>query len=188
MKKRILILALAAVIVGCSIGGTMAYYTNQNTATNVITSGSIDVELLEWADEAREVPFADVEGIMPGEDVTKIVEVKNTGLNAAWIRIQLTQNATGENVPDPLPEQLPITMDIGDKWTEKDGWYYYADALAPGDVSQPLFTTVSFPNTMDNEWQSAEFSIAVALQATQVANNGDSALEAAAASWPTTTP
>ena len=191
MKKRILILALAAILVGCAIGGTMAYYTNQATATNVITSGSIDVELHEWADKKNQVPFEDVEGIMPGEAVTKIVEVENTGLNDAWIRVRVTTTAEGENVPDPLPEPLPITMDIGDKWTEKDGWYYYGEKLAPTGVTQPLFTTVSFADGMGNDWQSASFMIDITVQATQVANNGDpdgTALEAAEASWPGPTP
>ena len=77
MKKRILILALAAIMVGCAIGGTMAYYTNQNAVTNVITAGNIRAELQEWADLDMTVPYKNPEdAIMPGDDVTKVVTVK----------------------------------------------------------------------------------------------------------------
>ena len=38
-----------------------------------------------------------------------------------------------------------VTMDIDtEKWVARDGFYYYADALKPGETSAPLFTAVTF--------------------------------------------
>lgn len=184
MKKRILILALAAILVGCAIGGTMAYYTNQNAVTNVITAGNIRAELQEWADLDMKVPYADPEdAIMPGDDVTKVVTVKNIGDFDAWIRLRFVTSAEGDNIPSE--GELPMLLDVDtEAWTLQDGWYYYNAKLEPGVTAEPLFTTVSFPTEMDNQWQSATFHIAIDMQATQVAHNGTSALDAAEASWP----
>ena len=186
MKKRILLMALAAILVGCAIGGTMAYYTNQNTATNVITSGNIRAELQEWADLDMTVPYTDPEdSLMPGEDVTKVVTVKNTGGYDAWIRVRVATTAQGDGIP--TAGELPMSMDFNTTdWTEKDGWYYYNAALKPAGTTEALFTTVNFPEAMDNEWQSATFLIDITMQAVQVVHNGDSALDAAG--WPIITP
>ena len=150
MKKRILILALAAIMVGCAIGGTMAYYTNQATATNVITAGNIRAELREWADLENRIPYADPEEpIMPGEDVTKIVTVENTGDFPAWIRLRFVTTAEGENIP--TEGELPMLLDVNtEKWLLTDGWYYY-DAVLEADAY--------FPNLdEDSRWVCADIS------------------------------
>ena len=57
MKRR---LFAGAVIVMCLslLGfGTLAYFTAEDTAHNVITSGDINIELQEWADEEKTTPF-----------------------------------------------------------------------------------------------------------------------------------
>ena len=186
MKKRILILALAAIMVGCAIGGTMAYYTNQATATNVITAGNIRAELREWADLENRIPYADPEEpIMPGEDVTKIVTVENTGDFPAWIRLRFVTTAEGENIP--TEGELPMLLDVNtEKWLLTDGWYYYDAVLDAGAMATPIFTTVRFESAMGNAWQNATFYIDVEMQAVQVANNGDSVLDAAG--WPDPNP
>ena len=35
------------------------------------------------------VPFVDVEGVLPGTEISKIVQVKNMGGQAAWIRVSV---------------------------------------------------------------------------------------------------
>ena len=182
MKKRILILALAAIMVGCAIGGTMAYYTNQNAVTNVITAGNIRAELQEWADLDMTVPYKNPEDtIMPGEDMTKVVTVKNIGDFDAWIRLRFVTSAEGDGIP--TEGELPMLLDVDtEAWTLSDGWYYYNAKLEPSVTAEPLFTTVTFPEEMGNEWQNAVFHISIDMQAVQVANNGTSALDAAG--WP----
>lgn len=84
MKRKLLILSVLAICVAIVAAGTLAYFTAEDTAHNVITSGGVDIELKEWADEAKQTPFEDVTGIMPGVTVTKIAEIKNTGASEAW--------------------------------------------------------------------------------------------------------
>ena len=183
MKKRILILALAAIMVGCAIGGTMAYYTNQATATNVITAGNIRAELREWADLENKIPYADPEEpIMPGEDVAKIVTVRNTGASYAWIRVKVDVGITKADGTAGDPALIEIVDYNTRDWTQKDGWWYYNKSAAPGAETEVLFTKVRFNTAMDNPYQNCKVSVDVSAQAVQTANNGASAPEAAG--WP----
>lgn len=187
MKKRSLIIAIVAICLSLCAGGTIAYFTAESTATNVITAGNIKIELQEnmISKETGEiVEFEDQIGIMPGEKASKIVQIKNTGDNPAYVRIGLT-NSIKLKDSSKKPDMSLITLDINKKnWTEKDGYYYYNTPLAAGATTEPLFTEVSFDKSMDNMYQECVVTIKVDAQGTQVANNGSSVLEASG--WPET--
>lgn len=184
MKKRIFAFAIVVICLAIAAYGTSAYFTHEETATNVITSGSIKVELQEWSDTGNGlVPFEDTDGVMPGMEVSKIVQIKNVGGQAAWIRvsadkaIQLAGGVEGE------VDLSLISYDLNTEfWAEKDGFYYYNTILQPNEVTEPLFTKVIFSATMSNMYQNSKAVIDVTAQAAQVANNGTSALDAAG--WP----
>lgn len=184
MKKKLLIGAFLCICLSIVAGGTLAYYTAENTAHNVITTGGIDIALQEWADEEKVTPFPEdgVNDVMPGTAVTKIVEVKNTGSNEAYIRVKVGKSITlaGEGEPDLDLLELELN---DDDWTEgADGYYYYNEVLAPGEVTRPLFTKVTFAASMNNMYQNSSAAVDVVAYAVQVANNGDTALDAAG--WP----
>lgn len=184
MKKKVCVIALLVICLAIAAYGTSAYFTHEQTATNVITSGSIKVELQEWSDTGSGlVPFEDVEGVMPDTEISKIVLVKNIGGQAAWIRVSLDKAINlAEGVNGEVDLSL-ISYDLNtDFWTEKDGFYYYNATLQPNEVTEPLFTKVIFSATMSNMYQNSKAVIDVTAQATQVANNGTCALDAAG--WP----
>lgn len=82
MKKKVFVCAFIAVCLSIVAYGTTAYFSYEDTATNVITAGDVKIELQEWAipDTGGDpVPFEDVIDVQPGTAVSKIVEVKNTG-------------------------------------------------------------------------------------------------------------
>ena len=105
MKKKLVAAALILLLICGMAGGTTAFYTTIGEATNVITTGGIDVALQEWADEDG-TPFEDVIHVLPTQEVTKIVTAKNVGPNAAWVRmrlektLQLAEGVEGEADPD----------------------------------------------------------------------------------------
>ena len=182
MKKRFLICALLVLTLGFTLNETLAYFTSWETTHNVITSGNINIDLVEKTADGGD--FEDVDGVMPGEKVSKIVYVTNTGDNDAYVRIKLDLQVelSDENAEADLDL---IRLDLNEKeWTEKDGYYYYNSALKPGKSTKPLFTEVTFSAEMDNLYQNCVATIGVDAQATQVANNGESALKAAG--WPET--
>lgn len=185
LKQKILILSAVAICAAMTAYGTVAYFTAEDTARNVITAGNVKIELQEQmrTDDGSIVPFTDQMDIMPGREVSKIVQVKNTGDQPAWIRIavqkdiQLAQGVEGE------VDLTLISFDLDQEhWSEKDGFYYYNTSLATGQTTEPLFQTVSFAKSMSNMYQHSQAIIQVDAQATQTANNGETVFDAAG--WP----
>ena len=181
MKKKLLILSLAAICLAITAIGTLAYLTSEGTAHNVITTGGVEIAVQEWADEDKQTPFEDLEGIMPGMTVTKIAEIKNTGASDAWVRVKVEKNIKlqGEGTSDT--GLVELTLNTAD-WTEKDGYYYYTKVLKPGEVTAPIFTAVTFKPDMGNEYQNATATVDVTAQAVQTANNGATVMDAQG--WP----
>lgn len=185
MKRKILIVSVIVICLAMIAAGSLAYYTADTKAHNVITTGNVDIELNEWANEERTEKFENQTGVMPGKDVTKIVEVKNVGTGSAWVCVQMFVDVYAENGKQ-LPTE-PVKLDINDTdWTYQDGYYYYNKPLAPGATTEPLFTTVSFDEQMGNEYQNAKAKIDITAIAVQSANNGETVLEATG--WPSFAP
>lgn len=180
MKRKILILSVLAICIATFAAGTIAFFTAEGKAHNVITTGGVEIAVQEWADDEKTKPFENLSGVMPNTTVTKIAEVKNTGASDAWIRVKVEKSIQlqGEGTPDT--SLVELTLNTTD-WTEKDG-YYYSKPLKPGEVTTPIFTAVTFKPDMGNEYQNATATVDVSAQAVQTANNGATAMDAKG--WP----
>ena len=184
IKKRIGLIATIVCCIAILASGTVAYFTAQETAYNVITTGALSMRLVEEGADGKPFPKEGITGVLPNMDVTKKVYVENTGDVDMYVRIALATNV--ESMQDGV-EKLPfddhISLNINKTdWTEKDGYYYYNRVLKPGEATEPLFTTVSFDAKMGNEYMNARVRIDVDAQAVQSKNNTDSPLTAAG--WP----
>ena len=193
MKKKILALALGAISLSMLVHGSLAYFTAEDTAHNVITSGGVDIEIVEWTlDNGILVPFPKDEPmrVMPGVTASKIVTVENKE-EEAYIRARFAvtvKNAAGEVMElDEATRTSIIQIATNDDYwleDETDGnWFYYKDAVGTGIATEPLLREVVFSAVnMTNEYQGCTVEIDVDAQAVQVANNGTDVLEAAG--WP----
>ena len=184
MKRKLLILSVLAICVAALATGTLAYFTAEGKAHNVITTGGVDIEVREWANEDKTEPFEDLTGVMPGTSATKIAEVANTGASEAWIRVRVEKNIrlSAEIEAEIDPDVVTLDIDTA-HWTDgKDGYYYYNDPVKPGEVTAPIFTAVTFAPDMGNEYQNATATVDILAQAVQTANNGASVMEAQG--WP----
>lgn len=182
MKRKILILSVLAICIATLAAGTLAYFTSEGKAHNVITTGGVEITVQEWADEEKQTPFEDVTGIMPGMTVTKIAEIRNTGASDAWIRVLITKNIQLADDGTPNTDLLELNLNLTDWTLGEDGYLYYNKALKPGEVTEPIFTAVTFKPDMGNEYQNATATVDVCAQAVQTANNGDTVM--AAKGWP----
>ena len=190
MGKRIQkCLALAALMCLCLAlltAGSSAYFTSVGTARNTVTAGNIRIELVETAippTGGAPVPFTDPVGVMPGTSVSKRVQVKNTGDQSAYIRVGYTLSALSSSGAVLELEPAMVSVDENTSaWTRQGAYCYYNSPLAPGETTQPVFTSVSFSPDMGNAYQDMKLVVTVNAAATQTANNGASALTAAG--WP----
>ena len=191
MKKKIVTLAVLTICLATLASGTLAYFTAKDTAHNVITSGTVDIEIEEWQDPDGDrndylpYPAAPIE-IMPGAAVSKIVKIKNLEADA-YIRAQFdvivkkADNTVMEITSEELADIISVKTN-GNYWERKAGdneWWYYNESVKKDHSTNPLFTEVTFsgPN-MTNKYQGCTVEIVVNAQAVQTANNGNSAMDA----------
>ena len=186
MKRKMTICALLIACLTLAGLSTYAYFTDDATARNVITAGNLKIELQEMSipvDGGDPVAFEDVVGVMPGEDVSKIVSVKNTGDKPAYVRVSVDKVLTLAEGVEGTPDQSLVTCDFNTTdWTEVEGYYYYKRPLAAGAETEPVFENVSFDPNMGNMYQNSKVVITVDAYATQVDNNGGNVFEAQG--WP----
>jgi predicted ribosomally synthesized peptide with SipW-like signal peptide len=193
MKKKVLICALCVlVLLLAAAGGTLAYFTTESRARNVITTGTIDVvvteHMLDDSGKPEAYPSEPV-SIMPGTTVSKIVTVTAAENSAsAWVRARIDVEIRGADgaVMSHTAEELSRLMTVAceeENWTEQDGWWYCQVPVSHGESTPVLFREVVFSGPdMTNEYQGGTVTVLVTAQAVQTAHNGDSAIEAAG--WP----
>lgn len=180
-KRKIFLLAILVCCVALSAAGTLAYFTAEETAYNVITTGTLDMTLHEEIANGQPFPKEGVSGVMPGQSVDKIVYIENSGDADFYVRISLSMsvaNASGKALSADV-----MTLDINtDAWTKKGDYYYYNTALKPGEKTAPLFKTVKFDADMGNEYMNCKANIIVSAQSVQSRNNGETVFDAQG--WP----
>lgn len=95
MKKKITAIFLCVALVAIAVvGASLAYFTDTKTATNTFTVGNVKIDLIEQqkGEQGLEA-FRNDKVLVPGTSsknaVSKIVTVKNTGANDAWVWVDL---------------------------------------------------------------------------------------------------
>lgn len=194
MKKKILVLALAAVFVSLLALGSAAYFTVEGRATNIITTGTVSLSLDEHLEEGKWTEVKDSndvtvawrleDRVMPGMTVAKKPTLKNDGTQPFFLRAKVQVTVT--NGGEVLPSSVVLLQQMPSGWTEQDGWLYYtqegSDAVAPG-AEVVLFDGVKLAEEAGNPYQNSTVTITVQAQAVQVKNNpGTDALNAQG--WP----
>lgn len=186
MKKKLFALALVAICVAIVAGGTLAYFTGETTAHNVITTGGVEVELIEKTDGGKPFPEEGVTGVMPGQSVGKEVTVKNVGPSEAWVRLELQVEFLDEEGKVMNVSKMPFDLDgiNPEKWVTQGNYIYYKEPLAEGESTEAFMKAVKFTEEMGNEFQGCTMNMDIVVQAVQTANNGQTVLEAQG--WPET--
>ncbi len=181
MKKKIIALSLAVILLSTLGAGTLAYFTSEDVAHNVITSSGVKIDLVEkMLDENKNlVDFQNNQsGLMPGTTASKIVFVRNLE-EPAWIRVKVVTKVVAEDGKTKLnPDRIVPNFDTTN-WLNDGEYYYYTKPVATNGVTSDLFTQVQFKGEeMDNDYQNCTVNIAISAQAVQVANNPRDGIEA----------
>lgn len=152
-KKIIAAVVSFALVSGIAIGSTMAYLTDNDSATNTFTIGHVEIDLDE-PNFNEDVPH-DIE---PGVSITKDPTVENKGPNPAYVRLKvdIPTASIGAGNPPTTEKDLfiigygegatftaginPATTDIGGvtvHWVDGNDGYYYLKATDGGDFALP---------------------------------------------------
>lgn len=167
-KSRLLLVALAAILLTVLTQPTLAYYTVVGTATNVVTSGGIQLQIHEKTADGSDFPTEGVY-IIPGDIVSKQVTVENVCAHPFYLRVKLVSGTNNEALtPDDC-----LKMDLDTQnWTYVDGYYYFNNVLGPGETTPALFTQVEIVGSkVDQTHIGSTLSLTVNAYAVQSENN-----------------
>jgi len=186
-KKYALSLAAAAMVGTLAVGGTLAWFTDTETATNVVTMGAVDITLKEDGGNGPIITDGlEYKDVMPGDTFKKTVTIKNNE-NDAYVRAVITvsgDEAVMATFGDEKAENdiKFAGLDENAKWTKnEDGSYsttvYYKNSASHNimtngeDVVFTVFTDIQIPGEKwDNVFANNSFNIKVDAEAIQAAN------------------
>ena len=167
-KARLLLIALAAILVTVLTQPSLAYYTKLGVATNVITTDGVQLKIIEKTADGSDFPAEGV-SVIPGDIVSKRVSVANVCNQPFYLRLKLVSSSTNETL---TPEEC-LKMDIDTvHWTYVDGYYYYNEILSPAETTPALFTQVEIVgDKVDRTHAASVLRLVVNAYAVQSANN-----------------
>lgn len=143
LNNTILTTALITIIaVSMTITGIMAYFVSRDMAENGFTVGNNEISLHET--------FRNPD-IVPGQvtEITKKVDVTNTGINYAAIRIRVEYSDSvlmAENGGKVSADYDTV------HWTKVGNYWYYNEPVAPDQSTEySLFNKVTVTNPTEEE-------------------------------------
>jgi predicted ribosomally synthesized peptide with SipW-like signal peptide len=167
-KSRLLLVALVAILLTVLTQPTLAYYTAYGKATNVVTSGDIQLKIHEKTADGNDFPAEGVY-VIPGDIVSKRVSIENVCGHPFYLRVKVVSNSTNQALS--ADDCLKLDINTAD-WTFVDGYYYYNKILQPGEVTPALFTQVEIVGSkVDQNHVGSMLSLTVNAYAVQSQNN-----------------
>ncbi len=130
-KRLMTLLASLALLLGLTVGGTLAYLSAKtDEVPNVFTPSKVPNKIVETFDGRTKSD----------------VSVKNTGDTSAYVRVAIIFNWVDEagNVSGtPVKEgDYALTLNLENGWVEHtDGYYYYKTPVEPGAQTSVLVTS-----------------------------------------------
>ena len=190
-KKQLLRTLIACgLVLSVAAGGTVAYLTDAETATNTFTVGKVKIDLEEPGYPGNDSD--DVKNIITNQEIVKDPQIENTGNNDAlvFLRVEVPQETFTEldadnNVGEKKLQNLFKLKNVSDQWellrTEtvtgeggksKTSYVYgYKKTLGKGATTDKLFQKVQMKNAVESDLSGNVEDIVVtacAIQATDI--------------------
>lgn len=167
MKKKIVALCLVVALAATAIiGGTLAYFTDNDAKTNTFTVGNVDITLTEpnWEGSGSQ----DAPEVYPGEALAKDPTVTNDGANPCFVRIRVAGLNCLGNAGMITYRTDYVPGKLGDNWVlHTDGYFYYNKVLEVGATTDALFDQIVIPTGLENGDAETAFNVVVTAEAVQ---------------------
>lgn len=184
-KKKIIGLCIAGVLAVGSIGGSLAWFTSSDSVTNPFSTASTDnpsdpnsgIEINEIFNKE------DADNTLPGDTVTKQVNVINKATYDQLIRVKIKKvwkDAKGNEKSDLDTKNIILNFEKNltdsnkpeeGKWIEgSDGYYYYNGIVNPKGQTANLLESVTLSKDTTNEFKGLKFDVVVDSEGVQAAN------------------
>lgn len=169
-KAKLLIVAIAAIVITFVMTqSSLSYYVSVGRADNVITSGDIQLKILEKTGDGSDFPSEGVV-IVPGDIVSKQVMIENICAHPFYLRVKLVDGVDSTELSSE--DCFGINVDTENWIFRDDGYYYYKDVVEPFATTVPVFTEVEIVGEeVDNTYIGKTLTLTVRAQAVQTENN-----------------
>ena len=180
-RLKVLIVALAAILVTYLTQPTLAYYSTVGRATNVVTSGKISFMIHEYTADGSRFPEGGVY-VIPGDVVGKKVTIENVCSHPFYLRVKLVHGVNDDVLS--AEDCLKVDLNTEDWIAQEDGYLYYRHVVQPQEMTRPVFTQVEIVgDRMDQNYLGKTLSLSVMAHAVQSENNPAN-VPWEAAGWP----
>ncbi|MGU9011988.1 SipW-dependent biofilm matrix protein BsaA [Clostridium perfringens] len=184
-KKKIIGLCIAGVLAVGSIGGSLAWFTSSDSVTNPFSTASTDNPSNPNSGIKINEKFnkEDADNTLPGDTVTKQVNVINKATYDQLIRVKIKKvwkDAKGEEKSDLDTKNINLNFENNltdsnkpeeGKWIEgSDGYYYYNGIVNPDGQTANLLESVTLSKDTTNEFKGLKFDVVVDSEGVQAAN------------------
>ena len=183
-KKRNLKRAglVAGILCLASVGGVSAYLTDFNKADNQFTVGRVAITVEEPGFDPEEQTK-----IEPGKEISKDPKIKNTGVNDAFVYLEVSiPMANVEAVTEAgtrlgVKNQELFSFQPSESWTKLSSKtsgnnqiyvYAYNKILPAEETTEALFSSVKFLNVIEKQIDEQQLSIPVRAYAIQASYTG----------------
>jgi hypothetical protein len=180
-RLKVLIVALAAILVTYLTQPTLAYYSTVGRATNVVTSGKISFMIHEYTADGSRFPEGGVY-VIPGDVVGKKVTIENVCSHPFYLRVKLVHGVNDDVLS--AEDCLKVDLNTEDWIAQEDGYLYYRHVVQPQEMTRPVFTQVEIVgDRVDQNYLGKTLSLSVMANAVQSENNPAN-VPWEAAGWP----
>ncbi|EIF6157386.1 SipW-dependent biofilm matrix protein BsaA [Clostridium perfringens] len=184
-KKKIIGLCIAGVLAVGSIGGSLAWFTSSDSVTNQFSTASTDKPSDPNSGIKIHEDFKpeDADNTLPGDTVTKQVNVINKATYDQLIRVKIKKvwkDAKGNEKSDLDTKNINLNFEKNltdsnkpeeGKWIEgSDGYYYYNGIVNPDGQTANLLESVTLSKDITNEFKGLKFDVVVDSEGVQAAN------------------
>jgi len=167
-KLKIFVVALVAAMMAFISTSTLAFYSTVGKATNVVTSGNIQLIIHEMTDQGKEFPREGVY-VVPGDIVSKKVSIESDCQHPFYLRVKMVYGIDSQELSSEDCFKLNINEE---NWVLHDGWYYYTGIVNPGETTPNVFSHVEIVGSkVDNSYIGKTLNLTVKAQAVQSENN-----------------
>lgn len=122
--------------------------------------------------------YEEPDHVDPSGEVTKIVNVANTGNVDTLVRVSLkkqfgTEREDGSFLEDKTLDPGMIILDLNTTyWREKDGYFYYKEVLKAGETTkEPLMSAYRLSEEAGNAYKAKDARILVEMESVQAQGN-----------------
>lgn len=183
MKKSVLKTMMVCGTAGLLlVGGTTAYLTDYDHAVNEFTVGKVEIDLTEpnWKP-------GDNTKITPEQVIKKDPQITNTGVNDAFVYLQVSVPKANVIIADEAGNRLPAATRELFSFTKSTNWtqietkstadaqiytFTYNKVVKAKETTSTLFDTVKFANIVEGQLDTQQLNIPVRAYAIQTANTG----------------